>query len=409
MRSEVQEFKGSRLKQELNAFKTFKTFNRYAAFKPSKKTTSVACADGSNKIRRAGAAAEARTGSCAVAIMPANLTPEYKAAQDAFRKARDPRERLDALREMLRVIPKHKGTDHLQGDIKRRIKELSEELERPKKSGARGGPPLVVQPEGAAQIALLGPPNTGKSSLHARLTGSGAQAAPYPFTTKYPEPGMMSYEDIHFQLVDLPAISPEHPFSWLASALQTADACLLVVDLGEPACVERVDALHRLLREKRVTLTDLPEQERESAKTVGEDDEDPFALRIPAVLLANRADLLPSLNEELRAFLELTGLRYRALTVSATTGQGLDEIGPLLFRYLGIVRVYTKAPGRPADRNRPFTLRRGQTVEDIARLVHRDLARSLKYARVWGKSGFDGQHVGRNHPLADGDVVELHA
>ena len=143
--------------------------------------------------------------------MPANLTPEYKAAEAAFRKARDPRERLERLREMLRVIPKHKGTDHLQGDIKRRIKELSEELERPKKSGAHGGPPLVIQPEGAAQIALLGPPNTGKSSLHARLTGSGAQAAPYPFTTQYPEPGMMPYEDIRFQLVDLPAISPRAP------------------------------------------------------------------------------------------------------------------------------------------------------------------------------------------------------
>jgi uncharacterized protein len=341
--------------------------------------------------------------------MPANLTPEYKAAEAAFRKARDPRERLEHLREMLRVIPKHKGTDHLQGDIKRRIKELSEELERPKKSGARGGPPLVIQPEGAAQIALLGPPNTGKSSLHARLTGSGAQAAPYPFTTQYPEPGMMPFEGIHFQLVDLPAISPEHPVSWLASALQTADACLLVVDLGHPACVERLEALHAVLLEKRVTLTDRWELEGEPAGEAAEVDEDPFVLRLPAVLLANRVDLLAGVDLELRAFLELTGLRYPVLAVSATTGRGLGEIGPLLFRQLGIVRVYTKVPGRPPDRNRPFTLRRGQTVEAVAQLVHKDLARSLKYARVWGKSGFDGQHVGREHLLADGDVVELHS
>src|SRR5262249_5059170 len=175
--------------------------------------------------------------------MPANLTPDYKAVEAAFRKARDPRERLEHLREMLRVIPKHKGTDHLQGDIKRRIKELSEELERPKKSGARGASPLVIQPEGAAQIAFLGPPNTGKSSLHARLTGSGAQAAPYPFTTQYPEPGMMPYEDIHFQLVDLPAISPEHPVSWLPSSLQTADACLLVVALRPPPYLPSISPL----------------------------------------------------------------------------------------------------------------------------------------------------------------------
>jgi ribosome-interacting GTPase 1 len=340
--------------------------------------------------------------------MPANLTPEYKAAEAAFRKARDPRERLERLREMLRVIPKHKGTDHLQGDIKRRIKELSEELERPKKSGTHGGPPLVIQPEGAAQIALLGPPNTGKSSLHARLTGSGAQAAPYPFTTQYPEPGMMPYEDIRFQLVDLPAISPEHPVAWLASALQTADACLLVVDLGDPACVERIEALHEVLGERRVTLTNRWEPEGEPAREGAEVDEDPFALRLPAVLLANRADVLTDVDTELRAFLELTGICYPAFAVSATTGRGLGEIGPLLFCQLGIVRVYTKVPGRPPDRDRPFSLRRGQTVEDVARLVHKDVARSLKYARVWGKAGFDGQHVGRDHPLADGEVVELH-
>lgn len=341
--------------------------------------------------------------------MPANLTPEYKAAEAAFRKAREPRERLECLREMLRVIPKHKGTDHLQGDIKRRIKELSEELERPKKGGARGGPPLVIQPEGAAQIALVGPPNTGKSSLHARLTGSGAQAGPYPFTTLYPEPGMMPYEDIHFQLVDLPAISPEHSVSWFASALQTADACLLVVDLGDPACVERIEALHAFLRDKRVTLTERWDPQGELAKAAGESDEDPFALRLPTVFLANKADLLERMDTELRAFFELTGFRYPAVAVSATTGQGLREIGPLLFSQLGIVRVYTKVPGRPPERNRPFTLRRGQTVGDVARLVHRGLAHSLKYARVWGKSGFDGQQVGRDHPMADGDVVELHA
>jgi ribosome-interacting GTPase 1 len=340
--------------------------------------------------------------------MPANLTPEYKAVEAVFRKARDPRERLEHLREMLRVIPKHKGTDHLQGDIKRRIKELSEELERPKKSGARGGPPLVIQPQGAAQIALLGPPNTGKSSLHARLTGSGAQAAPYPFTTQYPEPGMMPYEDIHFQLVDLPAISPEHPVPWLAGTLQTADGCLLVVDLGDPACVEKIEVLHALMREKRVILTDRWEPTGEPAREAAEVDEDPFALRLPAMLLANRADLLADVGNELRTFLELTGIRYPAFAVSATTGQSLGEVGSLLFCQLGIVRVYTKVPGRPPDRNRPFTLRRGQTVDDVAWFVHKDVARSLKYARVWGKSGFDGQHVGRDHPLADGDVVELH-
>jgi ribosome-interacting GTPase 1 len=340
--------------------------------------------------------------------MPANLTPEYKAAEAAFRKARDPRERLEWLREMLRVIPKHKGTDHLQGDIKRRVRELSEELERPKQGGARTGPALMIRPEGAAQIVLIGPPNVGKSSLHARLTGSAAQVASYPFTTQYPQPGMMPHEDISFQLVDLPAVSPEHPVPWLASTLQTADAALLVVDLGDPECVERSEAVQTVLHEWRVTLTHRWEPAPESARAAARDDEDPFALQLPTLLLANKADCLANADAELGAFLEVTGLRYPALGVSATTGQGLGEIGAWLFSHLGIVRVYTKAPGRAARPNRPFTLRRGQTVEEVARLVHEDLARSLKYARVWGKFVADGHHVGREYPLADGDMVELH-
>src|SRR4030095_217342 len=167
--------------------------------------------------------------------MPANLTPEYKAAEAAFRGTREPRARLECLREMLRTIPKHKGTEHLQADIKGRIKELAEELEGPRKGGAHGGPTHVIHPEGAAQITMIGPPNAGKSLLHARLTGSGAHDAPYAFTTQMPAPGMMPDEDVHFQRVDMPAVSPEHPVPWLSNTLQTADAALLVLDLDQPS------------------------------------------------------------------------------------------------------------------------------------------------------------------------------
>jgi ribosome-interacting GTPase 1 len=333
--------------------------------------------------------------------MPANLSPEYKAAEAAYRKSRDPRERLDGLKEMLRTIPKHKGTDHLQADIKHRIKELSEELESSGRSGAaRRGPAIVLRPEGAAQIALIGPPNAGKSSLHARLTGSHAQVGPYPYTTQYPEPGMMGYEDVHFELVDLPAVSPEHPVPWIAATLQTADACMLIIDLGDPDCVEQTQAVHDVLAGKRVTLTDVWEEDALA--------DDPFALRFPTLLIANKADAIEGIDAELETFRELTGLRYPALCVSALTGSGLDELGSWLFRALGIVRVYTKAPGHPPDKTRPFTLRQGETVGDVARLVHKDVAHALRYARVWGASGFDGQQVGREHALADGDIVELH-
>lgn len=333
--------------------------------------------------------------------MPANLSPEYKAAEAAYRKAREPRERLDLLREMLRTIPKHKGTDHLQADIKRRIKELSEEVETRSKGGpARHGPSLVLRPEGAAQIALIGPPNSGKSSLHVRLTGSHAHVAPYPFTTQFPEPGMMTHEDIHFELLDLPAIAPEHAVPWIAATLQTVDACLFVVDLGDASCVEQAQAVQRLLTEKRVTLCASWHETR--------DDEDTFALRIPTLLLANKADAIDGIDAELETFRELTGFTYPAFCVSATTGAGLEALGPWLFRELGIVRIYTKAPGHPPDMTRPFTLREGQTVGDVARLVHKDVASALRYARLWGRSGHDGQQVGREHVVTDGDVIELH-
>jgi ribosome-interacting GTPase 1 len=338
--------------------------------------------------------------------MPANLSPEYKAAQEALRQARDPSERLHWLREMLRVIPKHKGTDHLQADIKRRISELAQELERPRKGGARGGPALVVRPEGAAQIALLGPPNAGKSTLHARLTGSNAHAAAYPFTTQFPEPGMMPHEDVHLQLVDLPAVSPEHPTPWLASTLQTADACLLVVDLSDPDCVGEIETVHDMMRERGVMLAEHWKDMAAMSEDAG--DGDPFVLSLRTLLLANKADAVADAGSELRTLLELLGLHYPALAVSAVSGQGLGELGAWLFEHLGIVRVYTKAPGKAADRSRPYTLRRGQTVAEVARLVHKDLARSLKHARVWGASGFEGQQVGPGHVVADGDIVELH-
>src|SRR5712692_2321837 len=220
--------------------------------------------------------------STTVIVVPANLSPEYKAAEAAFRKSRDPRERLEWLREMLRTIPKHKGTERLQADIKARIKDLAEELEGGKKGGGHGGPALVIRPEGAAQIALIGSPNAGKSALHARLTGSAAHVAPYPFTTQYPEPGMMPHENISLQLVDLPAVSPEHPVPWLASTLQTADAALLVVDLCDPACLDQVETVRTILRGHRVALTDRWEAGESAAAPAGEGAEDPFALRLPA-------------------------------------------------------------------------------------------------------------------------------
>ena len=343
--------------------------------------------------------------------MPANLSPEYKKAEQAFRAARDEADRLACLRDMLRTIPKHKGTEHLQRDIKSRIKQLSEELAGPRKGAARSGPVHTVRREGAAQIALLGPPNAGKSSLHVRLTGSRADIGPYPHTTHAPMPGMLAYEDIHFQLIDLPPISADFFEPWFVNALQPADAALLVVDISDPECTDHVVSILERLEERKITLSpQWPASGVAAASAEDVEDEralDPFRIFLPTLLVANKIDR-NSDPEDIRVLMELTGVSFPAQAVSAESGQGLDALGRFLFTQLEVVRVYTKAPGKPAEMDRPFTLRAGSSVLDVARLVHKDIAGSLRYARAWGENVFDGQQVGPEHMVVDGDIVELH-
>ena len=336
--------------------------------------------------------------------MPANLSPDYKAAETAFRQASEPKERLDRLREMLRTIPKHKGTEHLQADIKTRIKQLTEELAAGRKGGARSGPSHVVRPEGAAQIALLGPPNSGKSTLHDRLTRSRAEAGPYPFTTQFPQPGMIPYEDVNLQLVDLPPITADYTVSWIVNALQPTDAALLVVDVGAPECLDQLAGLLSALASRKINL--VPEWNRPDTEAQ-EEIEDPFAIRLPAALIAARAEKVPNAEEEIEILQELLELRYPSMAVSARTGNGLEGLARWLFETLEVVRVYTKAPGRPPDFGQPFTVRRGDTVYDVARMVHQEIADNFKFGRLWRNGSTNGRQVGRDYRVADRDVLEL--
>jgi hypothetical protein len=348
--------------------------------------------------------------------MPANLTPVYRKAEEAYRNAREPAEKLLHLKEMLRTIPKHKGTDHLQGDIKRWIKEITEEIGAAKQGGKKKGPVHTIRPEGAAQIALIGAPNAGKSQLHSQLTGSRADIGPYPFTTKLPQPGMMPFEDIYFQLVDLPPISADYIEGWIVNSLQPADGVLLVVDLHDPGCAEHIEAILRQLAERKIDLHSYwpglrgpkpvpePTFDAEGEEIIA----DPFRISLPAILVGNKSELVDSPEDELQVLMELLELDFPSLHLSALTGAGCDSVGPLLFKALQVVRVYTKQPGKPADNDRPFTLRRGQTVLDVAHQVHKDIASALRYGKIWGTEVYAGQQVGPEHALADKDVIELH-
>lgn len=332
--------------------------------------------------------------------MPTNVTPEYKKAEAEYKAAREPHDRLAALREMLRTVPKHKGTEHLQADIKKRIKELNEELSGPKKGGARGGPPTAIRPEGAGQISLLGPPNTGKSTVHDALTGSGAAIGPYDFTTQHPQPGMLMVEDVGIQLVDLPPISSTHPIPWIGNAIQPADGGMLVVDLSHPGCVADVEDLVKTLADRRVRL--IGEWPRGADEA--EDPDDPFVKLLPTVLVAAKADEIENVDEELVILEELLGLDLPTMRVSVMGGE-IDHVGPWLFDALGVVRVYTESAAKRDDR--PYTIRRGQTVIDVAGQVHKDFAANFKYARLI-RSGEPDRQVGREFELLDGDRIEIH-
>lgn len=340
--------------------------------------------------------------------MPTNVTAEYKKAEQAFREARELPERLKCLKEMLRTIPKHKGTEHLQRDIKTRIKLLNDELSGPRKGGARTGPSHSVRPEGAAQIAILGPPNSGKSELHHHLTGARSEIGPYPFTTQILLPGMMPYEDIHFQLVDLPPISNDYFEPWVPNALQTADAALLIIDITNPDCIDHIDQVITQLDQRKISLTDrfVPNP----AATIEPDEEmidDPFRIELPTILVANKIDLAAG-QHELEALNDLVSYDFSSVAVSAMTGANLESFPKMVFEKMNIVRVYTKIPGKPADTDKPFTLKLGGTVSDVARQIHKDFENTFRFARIWGKNVFAGQQVGPDHVLDDLDILEIH-
>ncbi|UCC96523.1 MAG: 50S ribosome-binding GTPase [Phycisphaerales bacterium] len=325
--------------------------------------------------------------------VPANLTPEYFKAEEWFRSATTNQEKILALERMLSVMPKHKGTDHLKADLRRKLSKLKETAVQKKSS--KHVDIFHVPRSGAGQVVLLGTPNCGKSSIVAALTNAKVNVADFPFATAQPVPGMVLFEDVQIQLVDMPPITADYIAPGQVGTYRNCDLIALVIDLSADVQEQLLICLDFL--ESRSLLID--------RETPAYDDQG-NALGKRAFCICTKSDIAAAgALEELKDSFKQS---LAFMEISAATGAGLEELSSKLFELLGIIRIYAKPPGKPADMTDPFTLPVGSTVMDLAVAIHRQLAEKLKSARIWGTGVYDGQNAQRTHVLNDKDIVELH-
>ncbi len=322
--------------------------------------------------------------------MPTNVSVQYRTADAKYRTAKTIEDRRTALQDMLSTIPKHKGTEKMQADIKRRLARLRQESERRQSPKTHA---VHVELEGAAQVVLLGPPNSGKSSLLAALTHARPTIAEYPFSTSMPQPGMMQFEDVQIQLVDLPPITSEHMDPWMPSVLQGADAALLLADASTAGTLEGIETIRDRLESAHLPLVgELPE------------NAEPHIMPLPIILVLAKVDVVP--EADLQVLEELYGDEFSIVRFSGPSRVGHQRLKLELWKLLQLVRVHNKPPGKKAGRGDPIVLNSGSTVLDLAERIHGDVAARLAYAKVWGGK-MDGQKVSRDFELRDRDTVEL--
>jgi uncharacterized protein len=332
--------------------------------------------------------------------MAANLTPQYLKAQEAYRKAATPEEELKWLEVMFKEIPKHKASEKMQSDLKTKISQAKKEVETGRKvAAAKTQPGFHLVRQGAGTCLLLGGPNAGKSRLLAALTRATPEVAPYPFTTRIPLPGMMAWEDCYVQLVDTPPITDDLFEPYMQGLIRGADVCLLLVDLGSDDGIEQVQSVLKRLNATKTRLS----------RTTHLDEDDVGLSFTQTLLVPNKTDL-PEAADRLAMLHEFAPMDFPEHPISAETGDGLENLRTTIFRALDVVRVYSKLPkARAADMEKPFTVKRGGTVLDVAELVHKDLAATFKFAKIWGHGVHDGTPVKGDHVVHDRDIVEIHA
>ena len=389
--------------------------------------------------------------------MPANLTAEAKKKWDEVAEERNPNEKLRLLQEFLALIPKHKGSEKLQKQTKRQIATLRKELEEKKRiKVGKSGPKFFMEKEGAAQIIILGPTKVGRSSLLASTTNAKVEISDYPFTTREPVPGMSPFEDIQFQIIEAPplvegAADGEGMGMQTLGLARNADGLILMVDASQNPSAQlslmlgelekariflqkprgrvdierrfrgaglRISLLGRLVDCRLKDVEELLRSYRvvdavvriQGEAMLDDVEEAIFEANVyrPAIVIANKMDVAGAEKRfvELKRFV---GDRLSVVPVSCKTGQGLESLGKKLFDALGVIRVYTKEPSAKKHSPKPFILKCGATIQDLARQIHSDFYKQFSYAKVWSKRlVFSPQKVGLPFVLDDRDVVEIH-
>jgi ribosome-interacting GTPase 1 len=329
--------------------------------------------------------------------MPANLTQQYLKAEEEYRRAGTVEEELKCLQVMLQEIPKHKGTDKLQADLKAKIAKAKREVQTERSTGKKGHG-FRVPRQGAGTAVILGGPNAGKSQLLASLTHATPEVAPYPFTTHIPAPGMMAWEDVSVQLIDTPPITADFMESYTQGLIRAADLALLLLDLANDDGIEACQAVVDRLNQTKTRL----------AASSSLDEEDVGLSYTRTFLVPNKIDL-PEAGQRLELFHELCPLGFSEYVISAQQRQGLEELRNAIYASLDVIRIYSKLPtAKHPDLQRPFTVRRGSNLLELAGQIHKDYLENLKFARVWGQAVHDATVVKGDYVLHDRDVVELH-
>jgi ribosome-interacting GTPase 1 len=319
--------------------------------------------------------------------MPANLPQIYHKIEGRLKFAATSEEKIYILKEMLAVMPKHKGTDGLRAELNSKIAKLKKEAK--KKPLARRLDMNYVPKMGIAQVVLMGAPNSGKSTVLSKLTNAEPEVASYPFTTQKPDVGMVEFENVQIQLVDTPPLYENFHPPWLFALGRSSDVIIGLVDGSKANPLKELDSLLSRLEQGLIFL---------ESKDYYTGDE---LMKKNGFIIISRSD-----DKDLEPLRKKFGGRLNFLSFERDSD--IEALKKKIYNSLNLIRIYTKPPGKEADFTEPVVLRKGATVLDAAYEIHKDFADKMKYTKLW-RGDKNPRQVGPEEVLMEGDVVEFHS